>query len=75
MKKLTKNEVRKASTFQLTVRYNHLISIGETMPVKDITMADAREIIWIEEELHHRLIKAVGHDLYPPNHGAKYKSI
>jgi len=45
--------------------------MGETMPAGVITIADARELLWIEDELHERLIKAIGHDFYPPERPAK----
>ena len=64
---LIKKEVKKFSTPELNYRYCHLIKKGETLPVKEITMADAREILWIEDELRERVIRGVGHDFYPPD--------
>jgi len=67
MKNLLKREVREASTLFLAMRYNYLLTLGETLPANEISVADAREILWVEDELHRRLIKAVGHDFYPPD--------
>ena len=39
---------------------------GETLPAGIITYADMKELIWIEDELHGRLINLIGHDFYPP---------
>ena len=65
---LTKKQIHGAGTLQLAYRFNDLMHMGETMPAGDITMADARETVWIEDELRVRLIKLIGHDFYPPDH-------
>lgn len=63
---ITKKQIREASTKELNMRYCCLIQMGETMDAKDIPAAAGRELIWIEDELHRRLIKVIGHDFYPP---------
>lgn len=65
---LTKKEIGKVNTKVLNGRYCRLLLKGEVLPANKITVADAREVIWIEEELHKRLIKLIGHDFYPPNY-------
>ena len=65
---LTKKEIGTVNAKVLNMRYCHLILKGEALPVKEITIADAREILWIEDELHRRLIKLIGHDFYPPGY-------
>ncbi len=37
------------------------------MPAKSIPVLDAKQILWIEDELKKRVIKAAGHDFYPPD--------
>ena len=37
------------------------------MAAKSIPVADAKQILWIEDELKERTIKAIGHDFYPPD--------
>jgi len=64
---LTKKEVKEVPTFELTMRFNRLMLKGELLPARKITIADARETIWIEDELRERLIKQLGHDPYPPD--------
>lgn len=68
---LTKKEVRTVNARFLNSRYCRLIEKGETLPVGAITLADAREIIWIEDELRRRLILLLGRDFYPPQLPAK----
>lgn len=63
---LTTKEVGTVNANVLNMRYCRLMLKGETLPAKKITVADAREILWIEDELHGRLIKLIGHDFYPP---------
>ena len=70
---LTKAEVKTVGTAVLNMRYCWLMLMGEALPANEITIADAREILWIEDELHRRLIKAVGHDFYPPDRVEKIK--
>jgi hypothetical protein len=68
---LTKKTVRQAPTLELAMRFNRLLQTAETMPAHVLTMADAREVLWIEDELHRRLLVAIGHDFYPPEVAAK----
>lgn len=70
---LTKREIKTVNANVLNMRYCRLMLKGETLPAKKITIADARETIWIEDELHKRLIKLIGHDFYPPNYHDKPK--
>ncbi len=74
-KNLTKKEVKKFSTKELNYRYCRLIKKGETLPVSEITMADAKEILWIEDELKERVIRGVGHDFYPPDRVEKKETM
>ena len=67
MKRLLKKEMKTVGTNVLNMRYCRILECGETMDAKDIPVADAREILWIEEELRSRVIKGVGHDFYPPD--------
>ncbi len=64
---LTKKEIGFVSTKELNYRYCRLLLKGEALPANKITVADAREILWIEDQLRMRTIKAVGHDFYPPD--------
>ncbi len=68
---LTKIEIGWVPTNELNYRFCRLMLMGETMPAGIITYADMRETLWIEDELHGRLIAAVGHDFYPPEVKAK----
>ena len=68
---LTKKEIKTVDTKELNFRFGWLMLKGETLPVDAITMADAREILWIEDQLRERLIAAIGHDFYPPDGVAK----
>ena len=68
---LTKKQVGQVPTLELAMRFNRLILMGETMPAGVITMAAAREILWIEDQLRERLIAAIGHNFYPPDGVAK----
>lgn len=63
---LTKREISWVPTKELNYRFCRLMLKGETMPAGIITYADMRETLWIEDELHRRLIVAIGHDFYPP---------
>lgn len=67
-KNLTEKEIKTVNTKVLNSRFCRLVLKGETLPANEITVADAREILLIEDELHERTIKAVGHDFYPPGH-------
>ena len=64
---LTKKEIGKVNTKVLNGRYCRLLLKGEVLPANKITVADAREILYIEDEMRKRTIKAVGHDFYPPD--------
>lgn len=64
---LLKKHVLTSSTVELAIRYDWLLHIAELAPVHVLTLADAREVLWIEDELHRRLIVAIGHDFYPPD--------
>lgn len=65
---LTKKDVLEANAFELVLRFDYLLDKAETLPVDEITMADARETVFIEEELRKRLIKLLGRDFYPPEY-------
>lgn len=64
---LTINEIKTVNTRVLNTRFCELMQKGETLPANEISVAEAMEILRIEDELHKRLIKAVGHDFYPPD--------
>ena len=68
MNRLLKKEINFISTEDLNTRYCHILRRGETLDADDIPVTDAREIIWIEDELHKRLIRLIGHDFYPPGY-------
>lgn len=65
---LTKEQIGTVNARILNMRYCRLMLKGEVLPTKEIPVADARETIWIEDELHRRLIKLIGHDFYPPGY-------
>ncbi len=67
MDRLIKKEIKIVNTNVLNMHYCRILRRGETMVAKDIPVADARQILWIEDELKERAIKAVGHDFYPPD--------
>ena len=64
---LLKREIKTVEVPVLNTRYCWLMKKGEEMPASMITLADARELVWIEEELRIRLIKYLGRDPYPPD--------
>jgi len=64
---LLKREISTINTGILNTRYCELLQKGEELPADEISIAEAREILWIEDELHVRVIRAVGHDFYPPD--------
>jgi len=64
---MLKKEIKLVSTDDLNIRYCYILDRAEKLEAKDIPVADAREILWIEDELHARVIRAVGHDFYPPD--------
>jgi len=65
--KLTKKQVKTAHTKVLNSRYCRLLEKGEKLPAQNISVGEAREFLWIEDELHQRLIKQLGRDPYPPD--------
>ena len=67
MKRLLKKEISVVNTSVLNMHYCRILERGETMAAKSIPVADAKQILWIEDELKERTIKAVGHDFYPPD--------
>ena len=67
MERLLKKEIQTLDTEDLNIRYCHILGRGETLDADDIPVTDAREILWIEDILHERIVKAVGRDFYPPD--------
>lgn len=65
--RLLKREIKTVNARVLNTRYCELLDKGETLPANEITVAEAKEILWIEDELHRRLIKYIGRDFYPPD--------
>ncbi len=53
------------NTNVLNMQYCRILDRAERLDAKDIPVADAKEILWIEEEIHARLLKVIGHDFYP----------
>ena len=70
---MLKKEVKLASTDDLNTAYCYILKRAEVLDANDIPIADARRILWIEDELRARLTKAVGHDFYPPDRRVTYK--
>ena len=64
---LTKKEIRYVPTLELAIKFNRLMLKGELLSAREITVGDARETLYIEDELRRRLVKAIGHDPYPPD--------
>jgi len=67
MKRLLKREVGIVPTLVLSMRYCRILERAEKLAAKDIPVADAREILWVEDELQRRLIAVIGHNFYPPD--------
>ena len=65
--RLLKKEVVTVSTRALNIRYCELLQKGEKLLAHEFSIAEAREILWIEDELRARIVRAVGHDFYPPD--------
>lgn len=65
--RLTIKEIGTVNAKVLNTRFCQLMQKGETLPANQITVAEARETLRIEEELHTRLIKQLGRDPYPPD--------
>jgi hypothetical protein len=66
MNRLLKKEINVVPVNVLNMRYCRILERAEKMDAKDIPIADAREILWIEDELRRRLITFVGSVFYPP---------
>lgn len=64
---LTKKEISEVPTLELAIKFNRLMLKGELLSAYEITVGDARETLYIEDELRRRLVKAIGHDCYPPD--------
>jgi len=67
MKRLLKKEITLVPAKVLNMRYCRILEKAEKLRAQDIPVADAREILWIEDELRRRLITFIGHDFYPPD--------
>lgn len=65
--RLTIKEIGTVNARVLNTRFCQLMQKGETLPANQITVAEARETLRIEEELHTRLLKQLGRDPYPPD--------
>ncbi len=65
--RLTIAEIGSVNTRVLNTRFCELMHKGETLPAKEISGAEARETLRIEQELHDRLLKGLGRDPYPPD--------
>jgi hypothetical protein len=63
----TKKEIDLVSTEDLNIRYCYILDRAEKSKAEDIPVSDAREILWIEDVLHSRLIKKLDRDPYPPD--------
>lgn len=72
---LTEKEVREVPTLELSIRFNRLMLKGELLSAHEITVDDARETLYIEDELRKRLVKAIGHDPYPPKATLKSRPV
>lgn len=73
--RLMKKEIQTVNTTALNYRFCELMEKGEKLPAHEFSIAEAREILWIEDELHERLIRTVGHDFYPPDRVEEKKPI
>ena len=63
---MTKEEIKEASTLELTVRMNRLMSKAEDISkTEKFSLADAEEKAEIEEELRRRLNRALGREVIP----------
>lgn len=72
---MLKKEIKLILTEDLNIRYCRILERAETLDAEDIPITDAKEILWIEDILHERLIKAIGHDFYPPDRIEKEKRL
>lgn len=66
--KLRKIDIQKMDTRDLAKEHARIIYLGETKSANEIPAYYGRQILWLEDELHKRLISAVGHDFYPPGY-------
>jgi len=73
--RLLKREIGTVNAKVLNIRYCHLLQKGERIPAHEFSIAEARELLWIEDELRARLTKAIGHDFYPPDRIEEVKSM
>ena len=64
--KVVPAKVMSSRLWRLTIQYCRILDRAEKLDAKDIPIADAKAILRIEDELRKRLIKAIGHDFYPP---------
>ena len=55
---MTKKEIREASTMELAIRMNALISSTENN-IEGVSLIDAKELVEIDAELKKRLYKAL----------------
>lgn len=62
---LKKKEMKIMDTEDLNIRYCRILERAELLDAEEIPISDAREILYIEDILHRRLTKAIGHDIYP----------
>ncbi len=65
--RLLKREIQTVNTRVLNTRYCTILQKAEMVPAHKIPAADAREILWIEDQLRVRLLKQLGRDPYPPD--------
>ena len=71
--RLMKKEIQTVNAGVLNMRYCELLEKGEKLPAHEFSIAEAREILWIEDELRVRLIKLIGWDPYPPERSQEVK--
>lgn len=64
---LLKKDMDCMPTEDLNVRFCYILDRAEKLKAEEIPISDAREVLWIEEILHSRLIKQLGHNPYPPD--------
>lgn len=65
--KVVPAKVMSSRLWQLTIQYCRILERAEKLDAKDIPAGDAKKILRIEDELRERLVKAIGHDPYPPD--------
>lgn len=64
---LTKKEIRTIKTKDLNIRYCRILERADLLDADQISVSDAREILYIEDVLRERLIKVLGRDPYLPD--------